>query len=164
MSNELVFVSFRLNGEETSVHVRPEEMLIDVLRDRLTLTGTKLSCDLGACGACTVLMDGRPAAACGTFAWQASGREIRTIEGMADRDGGLDPVQKAFVDNSAFQCGYCTPGMIMLARALLDRETDPDRAEIRQWMGANVCRCTGYEMIIEAVEQAAALARETANE
>lgn len=158
MSNELVFVSFRLNGTDVSFHVRPEEMLIDVVRDRAGLTGTKLSCDLSTCGACTVLVDGKPAASCGTFAWQADGHDVRTIEGLAGSDGTLDPVQAAFVENSAFQCGYCTPGMIMLARALLDRNPSPGRDEIRQWMGANICRCTGYEMIIEAVQDAASRA------
>lgn len=157
MSNEFVYVSCTVNGTKQEMHVRPEEMLIDLLRDRLLLTGTKLSCDLGACGACTVLLDGKPVSSCGTFAWQADGADIRTIEGLADADGTLDPVQQAFVENSAFQCGFCTPGMIMLARGLLDRDPAPDRQAIRAWMGANICRCTGYEMIIEAVEKAAVM-------
>lgn len=161
MSGEFVFISCTVNGANHEMHVRPEEMLIDILRDRLALTGTKLSCDLGACGACTVLMDGKPVSSCGTFAWQADGAEITTIEGLAGAGGELDPVQRAFVENSAFQCGFCTPGMIMLARALLDRDPSPDRAAIRAWMGANICRCTGYEMIIEAVEKAAELATGT---
>ncbi|MGB0629160.1 MAG: (2Fe-2S)-binding protein [Alphaproteobacteria bacterium] len=164
MSNELVFVTFRLNGTETSFHVRPEEMLIDVLRDRAGLTGTKLSCDLATCGACTVLLGDKPAASCAMFAWQADGCDVRTIEGLSNDDGALDPVQAAFVENSAFQCGYCTPGMIMLARALLDENPSPGREEIRQWMGANICRCTGYEMIIEAVQEAAGRVPETADE
>lgn len=162
MSGELAFVSCTVNGIAREFHVRPEEMLIDVLRDRLALTGTKLSCDLGACGACTVLLDGKPVSSCGTFAWQAGGAEITTIEGLAAADGTLDPVQRAFVENSAFQCGYCTPGMIMLARALLDRNPSPGRDEIRTWMGANICRCTGYRMIVEAVENAASAMREAA--
>lgn len=157
MSSEFVFVSCTVNGTKQELHVRSEEMLIDVLRDRLLLTGTKLSCDLGACGACSVLLDGKPVSSCGTFAWQADGTDIRTIEGLADADGTLDPVQQAFVDNSAFQCGFCTPGMIMLARGLLDHDPTPDRSSIRAWMGANICRCTGYEMIIEAVEKAASM-------
>lgn len=160
MSSEFVFISCIVNGVEHEMHVRPEEMLIDVLRDRLALTGTKLSCDLGACGACTVLLGGKPVSSCGTFAWQVDGAEIRTVEGLADADGALDPVQRAFVENSAFQCGFCTPGMIMLARALLDHNPSPDRQEIRAWMGANICRCTGYEMIIEAVEKAVGLVAE----
>ena len=160
MSGELAFVSCTVNGVAREFHVRAEEMLIDVLRDRLALTGAKLSCDLGACGACTVLMDDKPVSSCSTFAWQAGGSEIRTVEGLAGADGTLDLVQQAFVDNSAFQCGYCTPGMIMLARALLDHDPSPDRDAIRAWMGANICRCTGYEMIIEAVENAAAASQE----
>ena len=164
MADDLVHVSFCLNDEETSFEVRSEEMLIDVLRERAGLTGTKLSCDLGACGACTVLLDGKPAASCSTFAWQAAESDIRTIEGLAGANGELDPVQAAFVDHSSFQCGYCTPGMIMLARALLDENPSPMRDDIRQWMGANICRCTGYEMIIEAVEDAARRAKETSHE
>ena len=155
MSDDLFNVTFRLNGSETSFHVRSEEMLIDVLRERAGLTGTKLSCDLGACGACTVLVDGKPSASCVTFAWQVVDRDIRTIEGLSSGDGDLDPVQAAFIEHSSFQCGYCTPGMIMLARALLDENPNPDRDEVRQWMSANICRCTGYEMIIEAVQDAA---------
>ncbi|MEE2996157.1 MAG: (2Fe-2S)-binding protein [Pseudomonadota bacterium] len=164
MADDLVHVSFCLNDEETSFEVRSEEMLIDVLRERAGLTGTKLSCDLGACGACTVLLDGKPAASCSTFAWQAAESDVRTIEGLAGANGELDPVQTAFVDHSSFQCGYCTPGMIMLARALLDENPSPMRDDIRQWMGANICRCTGYEMIIEAVEDAARRAKETSHE
>lgn len=160
MSSELVFVSCKVNGVVQEFHVRPEEMLIDALRDRLALTGAKLSCDLGACGACSVLLNGKPVSSCATFAWQVDGAEVRTVEGLAAADGTLDPVQQAFIENSAFQCGYCTPGMIMLARALLDRDPSPDRDAIRTWMGANICRCTGYEMIIEAVEKAAAVTRE----
>ena len=164
MSADLFNVTFRLNGLETSFHVRSEEMLIDVLRERAGLTGTKLSCDLGACGACTVLVDGKPSASCVTFAWQAADRDIRTIEGLSSGDGDLDPVQAAFIEHSSFQCGYCTPGMIMLARALLDENPNPDRDEVRQWMSANICRCTGYEMIIEAVQDAAERSRSSLHE
>ena len=164
MSDDLVNVTFQLNGSETSFHVRSEEMLIDVLRERAGLTGTKLSCDLGACGACTVLVDGKPSAACVTFAWQVADRDIRTIEGLSSGDGDLDPVQAAFIEHSSFQCGYCTPGMIMLARALLDENPNPERDEVRQWMSANICRCTGYEMIIEAVQDAAERNRSSLHE
>ena len=164
MSDDLFNVTFRLNGSETSFHVRPEEMLIDVLRERAGLTGTKLSCDLGACGACTVLVDGKPSASCVTFAWQVVDRDIRTIEGLSSGDGDLDPVQAAFIEHSSFQCGYCTPGMIMLARALLDENPNPNRDEVRQWMSANICRCTGYEMIIEAVQDAAERNRSSLHE
>ena len=164
MSADLFNVTFRLNGSETSFHVRSEEMLIDVLRERAGLTGTKLSCDLGACGACTVLVDGKPSASCVTFAWQVVDRDIRTIEGLSSGDGDLDPVQAAFIEHSSFQCGYCTPGMIMLARALLDENPNPNRDEVRQWMSANICRCTGYEMIIEAVQDAAERSRSSLHE
>lgn len=159
MARELAFVSFRVNGRPQDIHVRPDEMLIDVLRDRLGLTGTKLACDVATCGACTVMIDGAPSASCATFAWQADGAEVKTVEGLAGPDGAPDPVQRAFAENSALQCGFCTPGMIMLARALLDRDPNPDRETVRNWMGANICRCTGYEMILEAVEKAAALQR-----
>ena len=164
MSDDLFNVTFWLNGSETSFHVRSEEMLIDVLRERAGLTGTKLSCDIGACGACTVLVDGKPSASCATFAWQVADREIKTVEGLSSGDGDLDPVQAAFIDHSSFQCGYCTPGMIMLARALLDENPNPDRDEVRQWMSANICRCTGYEMIIEAVQDAAERNRSSLHE
>ena len=164
MSDDLFNVTFRLNGSETTFHVRSEEMLIDVLRERAGLTGTKLSCDLGACGACTVLVDGKPSASCVTFAWQVADRDIRTIEGLSSGDGDLDPVQAAFIEHSSFQCGYCTPGMIMLARALLDENPNPERDEVRQWMSANICRCTGYEMIIEAVQDAAERNRSSLHE
>ena len=164
MSVEFVCINLKLNGAEQSFKVRPDEMLIDVVRERAGLTGTKLACDVGACGACTVLIDGRPAASCSTFAWQAESRDVRTVEGLAEADRRLDPVQAAFITHSSFQCGYCTPGMIMLARALLNHCPDPARDQIRQWMGANICRCTGYEMIIDAVEDAARRVRETGDE
>lgn len=161
MAGDFAFIRFTLNGAPQEVHVRPEEMLVQLLRDRLQLTGTKIACDVATCGACTVLIDGKPSASCATFAWQAEGAEIVTIEGLADpADGSLESVQQAFVDTSAFQCGFCTPGMILLAKALIDRNPSPDRDAIRNWMGANICRCTGYEMIIEAVEKAAAMRRE----
>ncbi len=160
MSGEFVFVTFTLNGTLREFHVRPEEMLVDLLRERCAMTGTKIGCDVATCGACSVLVDGAPAASCSTFVWQVDGCNIVTIEGVANADGSPDDVQRAFIANSAFQCGFCTPGMIVLARALLDHNPAPDRAAIRAWIGANVCRCTGYEMIIEAVEQAAAARRE----
>ncbi|MBL8662598.1 MAG: (2Fe-2S)-binding protein, partial [Candidatus Odyssella sp.] len=133
----------------------------DLLRDQWGLTGTKIGCDQATCGACTVLVDGAPMAACATFAWQADGASVTTIEGLA-AGGALDPVQEAFKAKSAFQCGYCTPGMILSARALLARNPAPDRAAIRDWLSANVCRCTGYQMIVEAVEDAARRLREGA--
>ena len=161
MTGSPISIRFTLNGAEQSLSVAPNRNLADLLRDDLGLTGTKIGCDQGVCGACTVLIDGMPAAACATFAWQADGRALVTIEGLA-KNGRLDPVQEAFKSNSAFQCGYCTPGMILLGKALLDRHPDPDRATIKDWMQSNICRCTGYQMIVEAIEHAARLKREAA--
>jgi carbon-monoxide dehydrogenase small subunit len=159
MSGRRLTIATTLNGRPETLEAPANEMLIDSLRDRFGLTGTKLSCDQATCGACTVLIDGRPAAACATFAFEADGREVLTIEGLRRADGALHPIQAAFADRSAFQCGFCTPGMIMLTKALLDRDPLPDRAAIKSWLGANVCRCTGYEIIFEAVERAAGARR-----
>jgi aerobic carbon-monoxide dehydrogenase small subunit len=159
MSGTRLTISMTLNGRPETAEVAANEMLIDVLRDRFGLTGTKPSCDQSVCGACTVLIDGRPAAACATFAFDADGTELLTIEGLARPDGTLHPIQAAFADHSAFQCGFCTPGMILLTKALLDRNPRPDRATIKSWIGANICRCTGYKMIFEAVERAAGARR-----
>ncbi len=150
---------FTLNGSERRMTVAPQRMLVDVIRDDCLLTGTKIGCDQAVCGACTVLIDGAPAAACATFAWQVAGKSVLTIEGVAAH-GALDPVQEAFKAKSAFQCGYCTPGMILAAKALLAHDPAPSRAAIASWIGANICRCTGYKMIIEAVEDAARRLRE----
>jgi carbon-monoxide dehydrogenase small subunit len=158
---ETIAISLALNGRAVSARVATQLMLADFLRDACGLTGTKVGCDQATCGACTVLVDGAPAAACATFAWQADGTAVTTIEGLA-ANGALDPVQEAFKAKSAFQCGYCTPGMILLAKALLAANPSPDRATIRDWISANVCRCTGYQMIVEAVEDAARRLREAA--
>jgi len=155
-----ISIALNLNGRAHSARVAPELMLADFLRESCGLTGTKIGCDQATCGACTVLIDGAPAASCATFAWQADGAAVTTIEGLA-ANGALDPVQEAFKAKSAFQCGYCTPGMILLAKALLTANPAPDRATIRDWISANVCRCTGYQMIVEAVEDAARRMRET---
>lgn len=148
-------ISFTLNGETIDVSVTAHHVLADLLRDHFRLTGLNISCASGVCGSCTVLVDGAPVSACAQFAYSIHGKDVVTIEGL-DRDGKLSPVQAAFSEHSAFQCGYCTPGMILLATALLAENPHPSREEIRAWMNANICRCTGYEMIIEAVEQAAA--------
>jgi carbon-monoxide dehydrogenase small subunit len=153
MSNPIA-VSLILNGQLRRAPVAPQTMLVDLIRDEFGLTGTKIGCDQGVCGACTVLMNDIPTASCLTFAWQADGAAVTTIEGCA-ADGKLDAVQEAFKARSAFQCGYCTPGMILLTRALLAANPAPDRAAIRDWLSANICRCTGYQMIVEAVEEAA---------
>ncbi|MFO0987230.1 MAG: (2Fe-2S)-binding protein [Alphaproteobacteria bacterium] len=158
---EPIAIALTLNGRALRASVAPQMLLADLLRDQWGLTGTKIGCDQATCGACTVLVDGAPMAACATFAWQADGAAVTTIEGLA-AGGALDPVQEAFKAKSAFQCGYCTPGMILSAKALLARNPAPDRAAIRDWLSANVCRCTGYQMIVEAVEDAARRLREGA--
>lgn len=147
-------VMLRVNGEYYEVEVEPRRLLLDVLRDNLGLTGTKKACDFGNCGSCTVLMDGRPILSCLTLAIQAQGKDILTVEGLA-RDGQLHPLQQAFVDHGAIQCGFCTPGMLLSAKALLDRNPQPTTAEIKEALSGNLCRCTGYVKIIEAVEVAA---------
>lgn len=151
-------IAFALNGTDRRFAVAPEAMLVDVIRERARLTGTKVACDQAVCGTCTVLIDGQPAAACSTFAFLADGKAVTTIEGLA-RGNALHPVQEAFKAKSAFQCGFCTPGFVMLTAALLAEEPAPDRATIKSWLAANICRCTGYEMIVEAVEDAAARMR-----
>jgi aerobic-type carbon monoxide dehydrogenase small subunit (CoxS/CutS family) len=127
-------------------------LLLEMVRG-LGLVGAKLSCDMEVCGACTMLLDGRPVSACTTLALEADGRTLETIEGLAD-GMKLHPLQQAFIDKFAFQCGYCTPGMIMTAKALLDARPRPEAAEVRHWMEGNICRCTGYATIVEAVLEA----------
>ena len=134
--------------------VEPRARLADVLRERLHLTSVHLSCEQGIRGACTVLMDGCPAKSCVVFAFQARGSEVRTVEGLAG-EAGLHPMQQAFCDNFALQCGFCTPGMILSACALLARNPDPSEAEIREGISGNLCRCTGYETIVDAVREVA---------
>ena len=149
-----VSLQFRLNGRQVVRQVPVERTLADLLHDDLGLTGTKLGCSRGVCGACVTLVDGVPLAGCSTFAFRVQGSEVLTIEGMAT-DGRLSVIQQAYVDRSAFQCGYCTAGMVLLTKALLDHHPDPDRATIVEWISSNVCRCTGYSLIVEAVEAAA---------
>jgi carbon-monoxide dehydrogenase small subunit len=144
-------IAFTLNGGACSVEVEPRELLIDVLRDRLRLPGTKRSCDVEVCGACTVLVEGLPVSSCTTLAVEVAGRQVLTIEGLA-RDGVLDPVQQAFIDHGGFQCGFCTPGMILAVKALFTLHPSPDDAQIRHVMRGNLCRCTGYVKILEAIK------------
>ncbi|MBI2370014.1 MAG: (2Fe-2S)-binding protein [Deltaproteobacteria bacterium] len=146
-------LALRVNGQTHPVEVEPYELLLDVLRDRLNLTGPKDGCGEGVCGACTVLLDGRPISSCLLLAAYAEGSEIATVEGLA-RDGGLHPLQRAFIEHGAFQCGYCTPGMLMMAKALLDRTPRPSEAQVREFMSGNICRCTSYVEIIQAVLRA----------
>jgi len=146
-------IRMRLNGTDRKLEVEDQVLLLDLVRG-LGLVGSKLSCDTQVCGACTMLLDGRPVSSCTTLAIEADGRTVGTIEGLAD-GVTLHPIQTAFIEKFAFQCGYCTPGMIMAAKALLDERPDPDAAAVRHWMEGNICRCTGYETIVEAVLDAA---------
>lgn len=147
-------LTMTLNGTEVTVQVQADEMLVDVLRERLGLTGTKVGCNEGECGACTVLLDGEAVLSCLLPAMRAQGREVITIEGLSEGDR-LHPLQQAFVDYGAVQCGYCTPGFILSAKALLDRNPHPTREQIKEAIAGNLCRCTGYVKIIEAIEAAA---------
>ena len=147
-------LELHVNGQVHEVAAHPAERLLDVLRERLGLTGTKEGCGTGQCGACTVLMDGRPVNSCMVFVADAVGAEITTIEGLAP-GGDLHPLQAAFVEHGAVQCGFCTPGMILAAKALLDRTPNPSKDEIAHALAGNLCRCTGYKKIIEAVGSAA---------
>ncbi len=148
-------VRFRLNGQSTEVAVEPARVLLDLLRDDLRLTGTKRGCDLGTCGCCTVLVDGRPSLSCLTLARLVDGREVTTIEGVSPPQG-LSPLQRAFVEVGATQCGFCTPGFVVTATAFLRDHPHPSREEIVRAISGNLCRCTGYLKIIEAIERAAA--------
>ncbi|GAB6061545.1 (2Fe-2S)-binding protein [Deferrisoma palaeochoriense] len=155
-----VVVELSVNGARHEVLVEPRTTLLEVLREHLGLTGAKEGCGLGACGTCTVLLDGRPVRSCLTLAVEAEGAEILTIEGLADtwpdrRPEELHPIQEAFVEAHGIQCGFCTPGMILAAKALLDEEPRPDEARIREALGGQVCRCTGYAKIVDAVKLAA---------
>jgi len=147
-------ITFTVNGDPVDLEAPASMTLLDLLRDRLGLTGTKLGCGEGECGACTVLIDGSLHNACLTPVATIVGSSVLTIEGLADH-GELHPVQRAFVDEGAVQCGYCTPGMVLAAKALLDRDPDPEERTIREWLSGNLCRCTGYGRIVAAVQRAA---------
>jgi len=154
MNEASVPVRFRLNGQDHEAEVKPNVLLIDFIRDHLGLTGTKRSCDIEICGACTVLVDGNAVSSCSVFAFELNGKELLTIEGLA-QGNKLHPLQESFIECGGFQCGFCTPGMILLAKSLLDENPDPTADEIRDYMDANICRCTGYQMIIESILDAA---------
>jgi len=147
-------IELTVNGQCREIMVAPRDVLVDVLRKSLRLTGSKIGCRHGHCGACTVLIDGKPSIACLTIALSCQGKEITTIEGL-DVDGELDPLQRAFIDHGAVQCGYCIPGMILTAKALLADNPNPSEDEVRKGLAGNLCRCTGYAKIIEAVQAAA---------
>ncbi len=149
-------VTIKVNGNETTAEIEPRLLLVHYLRETIGLTGTHWGCDTSNCGACTVWFDGAPVKSCTTLAAMADGHEVRTVEGLADPvSGELDPIQKGFMEEHGLQCGFCTPGMMMAARALLDRDPDPDEATIREAISGNLCRCTGYENIVRAVRWAA---------
>lgn len=150
----MVTVTLKVNGENRTASVPPETTLLRMLRDNLLLTGSKLGCDVGDCGACTVIVDGKPVNSCLMLAAQADGREVLTIEGLATM-ARVHPIQQAFEDCASLQCGFCGPGVIMSAKALLDEIPDPTIPQIRDALGGNLCRCTGYVKMIEAIQIAA---------
>jgi carbon-monoxide dehydrogenase small subunit len=147
-------IRLRVNGEEHDVVVSPNETLVEVLRERLELTGTKMGCGEGACGTCTVLLDGKPVRSCLTLAVEVQDKDILTIEGLAE-GGELHPVQKAFIEHGAIQCGFCSPAMILTSKALLEENPHPTEEEVRGAISGLVCRCTGYAKIVEAILAAA---------
>ncbi len=150
-----VHVTATLNGDPAEFLCEPQETLLDILRDNLGLTGAKEGCGSGDCGACSVMLDGRLVCSCLVLGAEAQGRTIETIEGMADGEK-LHPLQQKFLDHAALQCGICTPGILVAAKSLLDRNPDPTETEVRYWLAGNLCRCTGYDKIINAVMDAAA--------
>jgi carbon-monoxide dehydrogenase small subunit len=149
---------FKINGQIHEVIISPHVTLSELLRDQLDLTGTKHACDVGQCGSCTVLVDGKPTLSCSTLAISVRDKEVLTVEGLS-RGTQLHPLQQAFIDHGAIQCGFCTPGMILMAKALLDENPNPTRQEVKEGLGGNLCRCTGYVKIIEAVTAAAEVMR-----
>ena len=149
-----IHVTTTVNGDTTEFLCEPNETLLDVLRDRLTLTGAKEGCGTGDCGACSVTVDGRLVCSCLMLGAEAEGREVTTIEGMADGET-LHPLQRKFLEHAALQCGICTPGILVAAKALLEKSPDPTETEVRYWLAGNLCRCTGYDKIIRAVMDAA---------
>lgn len=150
-----VQLELKVNGMAYKIEVEPRRTLLELIREDLELTGTKEGCSLGECGTCTVLLDGRPIKSCITLAVQANGREVTTIEGLEGPDGTLHPLQQAFIDHGAIQCGFCTPGMVLSAKALLDENPKPTEMEVKQAIAGNLCRCTGYQKIVEAILAAA---------
>lgn len=146
-------IRFKINGEDTVISIKPNKTLLEMIREDLKLTGTKEACDHGECGACTVLINGVPVNSCLVLAMEAHGKEILTIEGLK-QDDRLDPIQEAFIQNTGMQCGFCTPGMIMSTKALLNRNPKPSDDEIKEAIAGNLCRCTGYTKIFESIKDA----------
>ncbi|MFO1377911.1 MAG: (2Fe-2S)-binding protein [Steroidobacteraceae bacterium] len=157
-SPERIAIGVTVNGQRYEREVEPRLLLVQLLREELRLTGTHIGCDTTYCGACTILVNGEPVKSCTMLAVQADGADILTVEGL-EKDGELHPLQKAFSENHGLQCGYCTPGMLMSATALLARNPSPDRKQIRKGIQGNLCRCTGYHNIVAAIESAAATLR-----
>jgi aerobic carbon-monoxide dehydrogenase small subunit len=155
--SRVLALRFTLNSRAVEAVCEPQETLAELLRDRLGLTGTKVSCDVQVCGACTVLVDGLPVSACTTLAYEVRNRDVVTIEGLSRPEGPLHPIQQAFIDEFGFQCGFCTPGAIMAAKALLDDKPQPTDDEIIHHMDGNICRCTGYVPILKAIRRASQL-------
>jgi carbon-monoxide dehydrogenase small subunit len=156
-----VKVTFQVNGQERSADVEPRLILVDFLRSELNLTGTHIGCDTSSCGACTVLLDGEPVKSCTMLTVQADGSRLTTVEGLA-KGGVMDPIQVGFHEEHGLQCGFCTPGMLLVGSALLDRKPDPTEAEIRWAISGNLCRCTGYMNIVKAIKKAGELRRAAA--
>jgi len=154
MRSKVREIELRVNGVLYEVPIKPHQTLLEVLREQLFLTGTKEGCGCGDCGACTVIVDGKPVLSCITLAIEAAGRDVTTIEGLSDK-GALHPLQEAFVRYGAIQCGFCTPGMLLTAKTFLDKADHPTEAEIRKTMAGNLCRCTGYVKIVKAIQSVA---------
>jgi aerobic carbon-monoxide dehydrogenase small subunit len=154
-------IAVTVNGQEHSLEVEPRLLLVHLLREHLGLTGTHVGCDTTSCGSCTVLVDGTPVKSCTHFAVQVDGREIKTVEGLA-QGGQLHPIQRGFKEEHGLQCGFCTPGMMLVTSALLEENPDPSEEEIRWAISGNICRCTGYQNIVKAVQWAANTAKEAA--
>ncbi|MCX8116580.1 MAG: (2Fe-2S)-binding protein [Desulfobacterota bacterium] len=150
-------ITLTVNGVKRELLVAPHELLLNVLRERLGLTGAKYGCGIGECGSCTVLLDGEPILSCLTLAVAVDGGEVVTIEGLAGSDGRLHPIQETFLEHGAVQCGFCTPGMILMAKNLLDQNPHPSEEEIRHHLRGNLCRCTGYTQIVQAIKAASDL-------
>jgi len=146
-------INLTINGMEHEIFVSPNQTLVDLLRYDLGLTGTKKGCEVGDCGSCTVIMDGKPVSSCLVLAVQANGKDILTIEGL-ETEEDLHPIQQSFIDHGAIQCGFCTPGMILSGKALLDQNPNPDESDIRMAISGNLCRCTGYQKIVDAIKDA----------
>ena len=154
MKHEMISINFTINGKKQQLDIPAGMTALELIRDRLELKGTKEGCGIGECGACTIIVDGRAVNACLMFAAQLDGREVITVEGL-EQNGELHPIQKAFAEKHAVQCGFCTPGVMMSARALLSENPHPNRSEIIKTISGNLCRCTGYQSIVEAIEAAA---------